>query len=81
MALETELKTYSEKLPELLENEGQFVLVHGDRIVGFFVAYEDAVSEGYKEFGLDPFLVKRIESVETAHLITRGAPCHTSPAK
>ena len=81
MALETELKTFEEKLPELLANEGKFVLIHGKDIEGFFVAYEDAVSEGYAKFGLDPFLVRRILATEQVQFVTRFQPCLTSPAK
>jgi hypothetical protein len=35
MALEKELKTYREKLPELKAHEGKFVLIHGDRQARF----------------------------------------------
>ena len=80
MALEKELKTYSEKLSELLVNEGKYVLIHGEDIVGCFVAYEDAVNEGYEKFGLEPFLVKRIQATEQVQFVTRLAPCHTSHA-
>jgi hypothetical protein len=35
--------------------------------------YADALSEGYKLFKLEPFLVKQIQAVETAHFIARAA--------
>ena len=78
MALEREIETYREKLPELTADEGKFVLVHGDRLVGVFGTYEDALQEGYKQFQLEPFMVKKIEAVETVHLITRllEPTCH-----
>jgi hypothetical protein len=81
MALETELKTFHEKLPELIESEGKFVLIHGESVAGVFVAYEDALKEGYEQFGLQPFLVKRIQAHEQVQFITRFSACHTSPAK
>lgn len=83
MALETELKTYREKLPELLREQGQgkFVLIHDHDIAGFFVAYEDAISAGYKQFGLSPFLAKQILATEQVHHITRSIACPTSPDK
>ena len=74
MALEQELATYNAKLPEMKEHEGKFVLIHGPDIIDYFGAYEDAI----KEFKLEPFLVKQIQSVEQVHLISRLlAPCHT----
>ena len=71
MVLEKELATYKAKLPELKEKEGKFVLIHEDSVVDVFGAYEDAIKEGYKQFGLDPFLVKRIEAEEKIQIITR----------
>ena len=71
MALEKELETYRRKLPELKEHEGKYALVHGDTFVDVYSTYEDALKEGYEKFKLEPFLVKRIESQEQIHTITR----------
>ncbi len=71
MPLEREKKTYDEKLSELEQHRGKFVLIHGEEIVDFFESYSDAISRGYHDFGLDPFLVKRIEGTERIQLITR----------
>ena len=81
MALERERETYKTKLPELLINEGKFVLIHDDEVVNVYDSYEDAIKEGYAKFGLSPFLVKQIESTEQVHFISRFVPCPTSPAK
>jgi hypothetical protein len=81
MALERELETYRQRLPELLANEGKFVLIHGDEIVDVFGTYEDAIKEGYGKFQLSPFLVKQIQSVEQIHFISRLHSCHTSLAR
>ena len=81
MALEKELEVYRSKLPELLTNEGKFVLIHGDEIVDVYGTYEDALKEGYARFKLVPFLVKQIQSKEQVQFISRLIPCHTSPAK
>lgn len=71
MALEKELQTYKSKLPELVKNEGKFVLIKGDVIIDVFTSYEDAIKEGYKQFKLEPFLVKQIHRIEHTHLVTR----------
>jgi len=80
MALEKELATYKSKLPELKENnEGKFVLIHGEEVVGVYDSYEDAMKIGYDRFKLETFLVKKIEAVEQAQFITRHVnPCSTT---
>jgi hypothetical protein len=77
VALETELETFNRSLPGLkAEHEGKFALVHLDRVVDVFSSYEDAVKAGYAEFGLGPFLVKQIHSIEQAQFVSRfAAPC------
>lgn len=77
MALEKELATYKNKLPELKENnEGKFVLIRGEEVVGVFDSYEDAMKIGYDRFKLETFLVKKIEAIEQAQFVTRYVnPC------
>ena len=68
--LDKELSVYRDKLPELkAEHEGKFVLIHGDQIADFFSSYEDAIKAGYSKFGLEPFLVKQIHTLEQAQFI------------
>jgi hypothetical protein len=81
MALEKELATYKNKLPELKESEGKFVLIHGDQIVDVYTSYEDAIKEGYAKFKLEPFLVKQIHSVEQVQFISRFADPCASPLR
>lgn len=71
MALETEIATYHAKLPELKRHEGRFVLIHADRVVDFFSTYADGIKAGYQQFGLEPFLVKKIAAREPVFLFTR----------
>ncbi|WP_127158460.1 hypothetical protein [Xanthomonas arboricola] len=78
--LQKEMQTFNKKLPELLGvDEGRFALVVGERLVGTFDAYADAVQAGYKEVGLDGvFLVKKIALVEESAYFSRHL---TAPAK
>lgn len=71
MALEKELETYKQKLPELKEHTGKYVLIHGDDVVDFFAAYEDAIKAGYQRFKLEPFMVRLINNVEQVLHVTR----------
>ena len=83
MALERELATYKNKLPELLANaeDGKFALIHGDELVAVYGTYEDAIKEGYGRFKLEPFLVKHIEATEQVQFISRLSMCPTSPVR
>jgi hypothetical protein len=71
MALEKELETYKNKLPELKGSEGKFVLIHGDDVIDTFATYEDAIKEGYAKFKVEPFLVKQIQTIEQIQFVTR----------
>ena len=76
MALEKELETYKNKLPELKQDEGKYVLIRGDEVIDTYTSYEDAIKEGYRRFNLEPFLVKQIHSIEQIQFITRSInPC------
>ena len=59
-----EIATYRARLPEFLAHEGQFVLIKGDQIIGFYADFSAALQEGYRRFGLVPLLVKKIAAVE-----------------
>jgi hypothetical protein len=64
--LARELETYRAHKPELLTKSlGKYVLIKDKRVVDVFVSMEDAFKRGYDEFGNEPFLVKRVEELET----------------
>ncbi len=66
MPLQQELKTFEAHRAELNgQAPGKFALVHGSGIRGIFDTEADAIREGYRQFGNVPFLVKRIEPVDT----------------
>ena len=69
--LENELETYRRELPGLLAQEGKFVLIHGDKVISTWTTHEDAIQQGYSQFKLEPFLVKRICAVEPVYYFTR----------
>jgi hypothetical protein len=71
MALEAELETFHRELPNLLAEEGKFVVVSGDQVVGTYTSYEDALKIGYEKCGLKPFLVKKIQALEQVQYFSR----------
>jgi hypothetical protein len=72
MALERELETYRKHLPELLGQQGKYVLISGDKVDSIWDTQEDALQAGYDRFGLEPFLVKEIAEVETPRFFSRN---------
>ena len=73
--LAKELATYEAHRDELLgSHEGKYVLVHGDKIEGVWDTYKDALEAGYRDFGLEPFLVKQIQGIERVQFLTRDIP-------
>ncbi|MFK8398185.1 hypothetical protein M2D07_006700 [Pseudomonas sp. BGr12] len=68
--LKAEIEVFNKHLNDLLATaDGKFALVVGEKIVGTYDTYADAVQEGYKVAGLDAqFLVKKISLVgDAAH--------------
>jgi hypothetical protein len=72
-ALDRELRFYRSHLDDLLGpgdvNEGKYVVIKGTDIAGVCDTFEEALRVGYGTYGPRPFLVKKIERVETVHRI------------
>jgi hypothetical protein len=63
--LDRELVTYGRERERLLASgEGKYVLIHGDEVVGVYDTQADAINEGYRHFGGQPFLAKEIVRVD-----------------
>lgn len=63
--LELETKTFEDNLPALIQSDlGKYVLIKDDKIIGTFIAIEDALNCGYERFKDKPFLVKQILSFQ-----------------
>jgi hypothetical protein len=70
MALEKEMQTYRQALPTLLTTSaGKFVLIHGDQIIGAWDTEEEAIEAGDQRFGLEPFLVHRVQETDQPRFI------------
>lgn len=78
MQLERELATYRRMLPDLLKDqEGEFVLIKGDRVEGFWKTKAEAMAAAHQRFPLQPFFVKEIQQYEQPLVLTPHpvAPC------
>jgi hypothetical protein len=80
MGFERELEVYRDNLMELLANEGKFVAIRHDQVVGPFTTYEEALESAYDRFGVVPFLVKKVHrpEAEPIHYFSRDLPQCTS---
>jgi hypothetical protein len=60
--LEQERQYFSEHLDEWLgSNPGKFVAINGQDVIGFFDTIDEALAEGSRRLGLQPFLVRRVQ--------------------
>ena len=60
-----EAKTYQDHKAELVaKNEGKYVLIKGDEIIGIFDTHEEALTRGYQDFLGEPFFAHKITEVE-----------------
>jgi hypothetical protein len=68
MELEQEIATFERELPRLLKEAKewaparQFALVKGDTVDSTWDTEADAVRAGYRLFGEEPFLVRKVEA-------------------
>jgi hypothetical protein len=69
--LAEEVTTYDSHLPGWADREGQFVLIKGRDVLGFYTRDEDALEAGYSRLGSGPFLVKQILFLEPIYELGR----------
>ena len=59
--LETERQYFAQNHTELIAKHlGKFVVIKGEELVGVFNTIEEALSEGARQFQLQPFLVREV---------------------
>jgi hypothetical protein len=69
--LAEEVTTYESHVPGWADREGQFVLIKGREVLGFFPRYEEALEAGYDRFEASRFLVKQILMREPIYQLGR----------
>ena len=63
--LAREIALYRERRDELLKTAlGQYVLIKGEDIVGFYATLEEAPTAGYTQFKLEPFLARQVSAAD-----------------
>jgi hypothetical protein len=80
MVLEREIATYRERLPELLARRGEFVVILGSEVLGYFPTMDKALEAGYAQTLTEAFLVREIQPAETVYQSSRNLrPCLSEP--
>ena len=70
--LAEETRTYEANVAQWAEaHAGEFVLIRGTDVVGFYETSDQALSAGYQRFGIVPFFVKQVSRQEQAHFVSR----------
>ena len=59
--IEREIETLQNNYREIIKNVGKFVLIQGNAVVNYFNSYREALATGYKQFGLESFLVRPVK--------------------
>jgi hypothetical protein len=80
MSLEREWATYQRCLPELLAQygEGQWVLIHGEDVIGTYATLDEALKAGNERWLWEPFMAHPIRAVEPVVYCSRGLkPCRS----
>lgn len=73
-----ERAAYTRLRPELLERaEGRYVVLVGDEIEGPVDTFEEALSAGWRRFGLGPLYVKQIVAEEPAVEAVGDSSCQS----
>jgi hypothetical protein len=79
MSLEREIETYHKLLSELLQHEGEFVVIHGEELLGCYPDLNEALRHGYERYGDEAFLARQISKTEKVLFSSRSLrPCPTS---
>ncbi len=69
--LREETRTYEAHVAQWTEHEGQFVLIHGSDVIGFYESYEEALTAGYERFGVAAFFVREVRQQPPVQFVSR----------
>ena len=53
----------------LSDHEGEFVVIKGEEVDGFYESRDEALTAGYSRFGIGPLFVKQVSPSEPIHHI------------
>lgn len=56
----------------LSDHDGDYVLIHGATVDGFYKSRDEALTAGYARFGIGPLFVKQVSPSEPVHHIPKA---------
>lgn len=69
-SLNREQAVYEANLSRWLsDHEGEYVLIKGDQVHGFYESRDEALTAGYARFGIGPLFVKQVSPSEPVYHI------------
>ena len=73
ISLDREQAVYEANLSLWLsDHEGDYVLIKGDKVEGFYGSRDEALTAGYSRFGIGPLFVKLVSPSEPIHHISNA---------
>ena len=78
-ALDREERVFSEHVDEWRKTHlGEFVLIKGDDVIGFYPSLEQAFRAGTRTFGLELFSVRQIVPTDIVNVSLYGRRIHVA---
>jgi hypothetical protein len=69
-SLNREQAVYEANLSHWLsDHEGEYVLIKGEKVDGFYGSRDEALTVGYARFGIGPLFMKQVSPSEPVHQI------------
>jgi hypothetical protein len=76
VSLKREQAVYEANLSGWLsDHEGEYVLIKGNTVGGFYDSSDDALAAGYSRFGIGPVFVKQVLPTEPVYNIPNALIC------
>jgi len=77
--LDLEARVFDQHIGEWRKTHlGEFVLIKGDDVVGFYPSLEHAFRVGTGRFGLEPFSVRQIVPMDVVNVSLYGRRIHVA---
>jgi hypothetical protein len=77
--LDRESGVFAQNIEQWRKNHlGEFVLVKGDDVIGFYPSLEKAFTVGTGRFGLEPFFVRQVVPKDVVNVSLFGRRIHVA---
>ncbi len=74
-----EVETLRRNLDEVLKHPGEFVLIKGDDIIGYYKDFKACMEEGYRRFLNEVFMAQSVDAITNPIIHRLGARSFLPP--